>query len=119
MSGVATSFAGSRRLPRWRRLPQSPEWSSPREPSSPPYAFHAWSRPVSYSRDHILQHYNTARARQAEIGKIFDGKLTMLADFRPLLKGSLIVALPCSNLFTNVFGAFGAGVRACQQSRRA
>jgi len=57
----------------------------------------------------ILQHYNTNYRRQAEIGKICHGKLTMLADFRPLLKGSLIVGLPCSNLFTNVFGDFGGG----------
>src|ERR1700722_1885524 len=109
MSGVVTSFAGSRRPPRRRRLPQSPEWSSPREPSSPPYAFTLDPRPISYNEPRTLQHYNTLYGRQAGIGKILYVKLTMLANFRPLLKGSLILGVPCSNVFTNVCGAFGAG----------
>jgi hypothetical protein len=33
----------------------------------------------------------------------------MFADFRPLLKGSLIPGLPCSNLFTDVFRRLQGG----------
>jgi len=33
----------------------------------------------------------------------------MLADFRPLLKGSLIPGLPCSNFFTDVFRRLQGG----------
>jgi hypothetical protein len=47
--------------------------------------------------------------RQAGIAKIRYVKLTMFADFRPLLKGSLIPGLRCSNVFTNCFRRLRGG----------